>query len=53
MERVNIGVDPRNLPATIEVVDDQEHALGGGRFTTDKPGYAAMVRYAKTWPERG
>ncbi|MBT9254579.1 IS110 family transposase [Phycicoccus sp. MAQZ13P-2] len=52
MQRVIIGVDPHKLSATIEVVDDREHKLAGGRFTTDKPGYAAMVKYAKTWPER-
>ena len=52
MERVIIGVDPHKLSATIEIVDDREHKLGGGRFTTDKAGYAAMVKYAKAWPER-
>ena len=52
MERVVIGVDPHKLSATIEVVDHQEKLLGSGRFTTDKAGYAAMRKYAKTWPER-
>src|SRR5689334_24552956 len=52
MERVVIGVDPHKLSATIEVVDDQETLLGSGRFTTDKAGYAAMRKYARTWPER-
>ena len=52
MERVIIGVDPHKLSATIEVVDGHERKLGEGRFPTDKAGYAAMVRYAKTWPER-
>lgn len=52
MEHVVIGVDPHKLSVTIEVVDHQENLLGSGRFTTDKAGYAAMRKYAKTWPER-
>jgi hypothetical protein len=51
MEHVVIGVDPHKLSATIEVVDHQEKLLGSGRFTTDKAGYAAMLRYARTWPD--
>ncbi len=47
MERVVIGVDPHKLSATIEVVDDQERLLGTGRFTTDKAGYAAMLKYVR------
>jgi len=49
---VIIGVDPHKLSATIEVVDSQERLLGGGRFGTDKAGYAAMRRYVKQWPDR-
>jgi transposase len=52
MKQVIIGVDPHKLSATIEVVDTHEQLLGTGRFTTDQAGYAAMRRYAKTWPER-
>lgn len=52
MSHVIIGVDPHKLSATIEVVDDHERKVGEGRFPTDKAGYAAMVRYAKSWPER-
>jgi transposase len=52
VEHVVIGVDPRKLSATIEVVDHQEKLLGSGRFTTDKAGYAAMLKYVKTWPDR-
>src|SRR3954454_11397318 len=52
MEQVIIGVDPHKLSATIEVVDDQERLLGSGRFTTDQAGYAAMRKYAKSWPVR-
>ncbi len=52
MEQVIIGVDPHKLSATIEVVDHDEKRLGLGRFTTDQAGYAAMRRYAKSWPDR-
>lgn len=52
MSQVIIGVDPHKLSATIEVVDDHEHMLGSGRFSTDKAGYAAMRVYAKAWPDR-
>lgn len=52
MGQVIIGVDPHKLSATIEVVDQQERLLGAGRFTTDQAGYAAMRRYAKSWPNR-
>ena len=52
MEHVIIGVDPHKLSATIEVVDDHEHRLGSGRFTTDRAGYTAMRTYAKAWPDR-
>lgn len=52
MEQVIIGVDPHQLSATIEVVDDHERMLGQGRFTTDRAGYSAMRAYAKTWPQR-
>jgi len=52
MEQVVIGVDPHKLSATIEVVDQQEHLVGSGRFTTDQAGYASMRAYAKAWPDR-
>ncbi len=29
-----------------------ETVLGNGRFSTDRAGYAAMVKYAKQWPDR-
>src|SRR3954453_16103660 len=52
MEQVIVGVDPHNLSATIEVVDQQERLLGSGRFTTDQSGYAAMRKDAPAWPDR-
>lgn len=52
IEHVSIGVDPHQLSATIEVVDQGEQLLGSGRFTTDRAGYAVMRTYEKTWPNR-
>jgi len=52
MEQVIIGVDPHKLSATIEVVNNQEHLLGSGRFNTNQAGYTAMRSYVKTWPNR-
>jgi transposase len=51
-DRVVIGMDPHKRSATIEVMDGDETVLGGGRYGTDRPGYAAMVAYAKRWPVR-
>ena len=50
--KVFIGVDPHKLSVTIEVVDDRERVLATGRFSTDKAGYAAMLRRVAAWPER-
>jgi transposase len=52
MTQVIIGVDPHKLSASIEVVDQHEKFLGSGRFTTDQAGYAAMRKYARSWPDR-
>ena len=50
--KVYIGVDPHKLSVTIEVVDDREAVLATGRFSTDKSGYAAMLKGVAAWPER-
>ena len=50
--RVVIGMDPHKRSATIEVMTADETILGGGRFATDRDGYAAMRRYAGQWPDR-
>ena len=52
MGRVFIGVDPRKLSATIEVVDHREAVLAVGRFATDKAGYAAMRKTVARWSQR-
>jgi transposase len=49
---VVIGMDPHKRSATIEVMTADESVVGGGRFGTDREGYAAMVRYARQWPDR-
>src|SRR3954469_6097799 len=51
-DRVVIGMDPHKRSATIEVMTADESVVGGGRFGTDREGYAAMVRYARQWPDR-
>jgi transposase len=50
--RVVIGMDPHKRSATIEVMAGDETVLGIGRYSTDGAGYAAMVKYAKQWPDR-
>jgi hypothetical protein len=40
---VVIGVDPHKLSATIEVLNEQEKVLGGGRFGTDRDGYRQLL----------
>jgi transposase len=51
-ERVVLGMDPHKRSATVEVMTADETVVGGGRFTTDRDGYAQMLRYAKQWPDR-
>lgn len=50
--RVVIGMDPHKRSATIEVMTADEAIHGGGRFGTDRGGYAAMLRYGRQWPDR-
>jgi transposase len=52
MNEVKIGVDPHQLSATIEVVDEDATLLGSGRYGADNVGYQAMLRYVKAWPDR-
>src|SRR3954466_5928359 len=51
-QRVVIGMDPHKRSATIEVMTADETIAGGGRFDTDRNGYAAMLRYGRQWPDR-
>jgi hypothetical protein len=50
--RVIIGVDPHKLSATIEVLDDREKVLCGGRFGTDRDGYRQVLIVGRRWPDR-
>jgi transposase len=43
MSQVIIGVDRHKRSATIEIINDREQAVGGGRFGTDRDGYQAML----------
>jgi hypothetical protein len=52
VDRVIIGVDPQKLSATIEVLDQRENVLGGGRFGTDRDGYRQMLTVGRRWPDR-
>jgi transposase len=52
MSRVVVAMDPHKRSATIEVMAPDETVLGAGRYGTDRDGYAAMLRYAKEWPDR-
>jgi hypothetical protein len=52
MGRVIIGMDPHKLSATIEVLDERERVLGGGRYGTDRDGYRQMLAAARRWPDR-
>jgi transposase len=45
-------MDPHKRSATIEVMNEQETVLDGGRFATDAAGYRSMLTFAKRWPQR-
>ena len=50
--RVVIGMDPHKLSATIEVLDERERVLEGGRYGTDRDGYRQMLAAGRRWPDR-
>jgi transposase len=52
MGTVIIGMDPHKSSATIEIVDQRERWLGGGRFATDTAGYRQMLAAGRAWPQR-
>jgi hypothetical protein len=43
---------PAQRSVTSEVMAGDETVYGGGRFATDRAGYQALMRYARTWPNR-
>ncbi|HEY3143964.1 MAG TPA: transposase [Acidimicrobiales bacterium] len=52
MSQVIIGVDPHKRSATIEIINDREQAVGGGRFATDRDGYKAMLAAGRKHADR-
>jgi transposase len=50
--QVIIGMDPHKRSATIEIIDDRENVLTGGRFGTDRDGYKAMLALGRRHDER-
>jgi transposase len=50
--RVVIGMDPHKRSVTIEVMDGDEHILGGGRYATDAAGYRSMLDHVRATPNR-
>jgi transposase len=52
VDQVIIGMDPHKRSATIEIIDDRETVLAGGRFGTDREGYKAMLALGRRYPER-
>ncbi len=49
---VVIGMDPHKRSVTIEIMTGDETIVGGGRFATDKAGFAQMLGSVKAWPDR-
>ena len=46
-------MDPHKRSATIEIIDDRETVLAGGRFGTDQDGYRAMLALGRRSPGAG
>lgn len=49
---VIIGMDPHKRSATIEVLDEREQVIAGGRYGTDTTGYRDMLTAGRAWPQR-
>jgi transposase len=52
MGHVVIGMDPHKRSATIEIIDDRQKMLFGGRFGTDRDGYKAMLAAGRAFKDR-
>jgi transposase len=52
MGHVVIGMDPHKRSATIEIIDDRQKVLFGGRFGTDRDGYRAMLAAGRKFKDR-
>src|SRR5215207_10383182 len=45
-------MDPHKRSATVDIIDDRERVLAGGRFGTDSEGYQAMLSLGRQHAER-
>src|SRR3954449_12191947 len=45
-------MDPHKRSATIEVLDEHERVVAGGRFGTDRDGYRQLLEAGRRWPQR-
>ena len=45
-------LDPHKRSATIEIIDDRQKVLSGGRFGTDRDGYKAMLAAGRKFKDR-
>ena len=52
MGHVVIGMDPHKRSATIEIIDERQKVLSGGRFGTDRDGYKAMLAAGRKFKDR-
>jgi transposase len=52
MGHVVIGMDPHKRSATIEIIDDRQKVLSGGRFGTDRDGYREMLAAGRKFKDR-
>jgi hypothetical protein len=52
MSQVIIGVDPHKRSATIEIINEREQAVGGGRFAADRDGCQAMLAAGRKHADR-
>ena len=51
-QRVVIGMDPHKRSVTVEVMEADETIVGHDRFGTDVAGFAHLVGFANSWPDR-
>jgi len=52
MGHVVIGMDPHKRSATVEIIDDRQKVLSGGRFGTDRDGYREMLAAGRKFKDR-
>jgi transposase len=52
MDRVLIGMAPHKRSVAIEAPEAREVLHATGTFPTSTPGYRAMLKLARQWPDR-